>query len=205
MPHTASKVTHDSLRAEIEGLVGQFDASIPQSLTQALQSCLTARDYHDIILLRSHLIAALASLQKVVYEAVQKRLGWPQQAREACQRIFDLIKGCPVENWDDVGKALESRFEETLKILADLRDGAVKSLQEHEYDVDNADQLERDIEELQKLKKSVLENWPWSNQALPPVDRGMVARSRAAIVRGEGESIDDLIRRLGGDPNNPGR
>lgn len=33
-------------------------------------------------------------------------------------------------------------------------------------------------------------------RTLSPVDRGMVAASRAEIARGEGEGIDDLIRRL---------
>jgi hypothetical protein len=35
---------------------------------------------------------------------------------------------------------------------------------------------------------------------LPPVDWDMVARSREAFKRGEGEPIEDLIRRLGGTP-----
>jgi len=86
----------------------------------------------------------------------------------------------------------------------ELRDGVVRLLQERGYEIANADQLGQSILELQELKKGVLANWPWSNQDLPPVDREMVKRSRAAILRGEGESVEELIRRLGGNPNNSG-
>ena len=108
------------------------------------------------------------------------------------------MTGCPFENLDEVGRGLESRFDEMLKTLIDLRDGPVKLLQEEGHDVENSVQLNRAIEEVQELKKSVLEDWPWSDQELPPVNRQMVAESRAAIKRGEGERIEDLIRRLGG-------
>ena len=75
-----------------------------------------------------------------------------------------------------------------------------KLLQEQGFEVTGTSQLSREIEELKTLKSDIHKNWPWSTQALPPVDRKMVAESRAAFRRQEGESIDDLIRRFGGDP-----
>jgi hypothetical protein len=195
MPNT-SHATRDKLREEIERLAGLYDAGIPQAFAQAMQSFLTAMDYNDPTLMRSHLNAALEAMRQVVYEAVQKRLGLPQRVKETCRKIRDLMKGCPCEDWDELGQALESRFDETLKVLTDLRDGSVKSLREHGYEVGNAAQLDRAAEELQQLKSGMLDDWPWSDRKLPPVDRQMVAASRAAIKRGEGEQIEDLIRRL---------
>lgn len=200
MPNTAIHSTRDPLGEEIERLAGRFDASLPQAFTQAMQSFLTAMDYDDAALMRSHLNAALESLQQVVHDAVQKQLGLPQQAGEACRNIRDLLKGRVSESWDELGRMLESRFSETLKILTDLRDGPVRLLQEHGHEVENAAQLDRAIEELQDLKHGALDGWPWSDRELPPVDWEMVEASRAARQRGEGEPIEDLIRRLGGSP-----
>jgi hypothetical protein len=200
MPNTTIHSTQDPLCEEIERLAGRFDASIPQAFTQAMKSFLTAMDYDDAALMRSHLNAALESLQQVVYEAVQQRLELPHQAKEACSKIRGLLKGRVSENWDELGRMLDSHFSEALKILTDLRDGPVRLLQEHGHEVENAPQLGRAIEELEELKHGILDDWPWSDRKLPPVDRQMVAESRAAIKRGEGERIEDLIRRLGGTP-----
>jgi hypothetical protein len=200
MPNTATHSTRDPLQEEIERLAGRFDASIPQAFTQAMQSFLTAMDYDDAALMRSHLNAALESLQRVVHEAVQKRLQLPDQVREACRKIRDLMKGLVCENCDELGRMLDSRFNEALRILTDLRDGPVRLLQEHGHEVENAPQLARAIEELQELKHGILDDWPWSDRELPPVDWEMVEASRAARQRGEGEPIQDLIRRLGGNP-----
>jgi tryptophan 2,3-dioxygenase len=200
MANTVSHATRTRLQEEIERLVGLLDAGVPQSFTQAMQSFLAAMDYDDYTLMRSHLNAAGEAFQQVVYEALQKRLGWPQQARQACRKIRDLMTGSVCEDWDEVGKALESRFDETLKILTDLRDGSVKLLQKHGHEVENAAQLNQAIEELLELKQGVLGDWPWSDQELPPVDREMAVASRAAFKRGKGERIEDLIRRMGDGP-----
>jgi hypothetical protein len=122
------------------------------------------------------------------------------EVRQACRKIRDLLTGSVCEDWDEVGKALEARFDETLKILTDLGDGSAKLLKNNDHEVENAVQLDQAIEELLELKQGVLEDWPWSYQELPPVDREMVAASRAAFKRGEGERIEDLIVRMGGAP-----
>jgi hypothetical protein len=200
MASTAGHTTQDEMREEIERLASLQDASVPQAFTQAVQSFLTAMDYNDSTLMRSHLNTALEAMQQVLYEVVQKRLALPQRAKEACRKIRDLMMGRVGEDWDELGRALEQRFNETLKVLTDLRDGAVKLLQQHGHEVENAAQLDRAIEALKELKRGVLDDWPWSDRDLPPVDWDMVDASRAARQRGEGEPIEDLIRRLGGNP-----
>jgi hypothetical protein len=109
------------------------------------------------------------------------------------------LTSLPLENVDSVGKEIESRLDRTIHKLVELRDGPVKLLTERAYDIPNAPQLERDIADLQLLKKNILENWPWSTNELPPVDWEMADASMAALARGEkGEPIEDLIRRLRG-------
>jgi hypothetical protein len=150
---------------------------------------------------RSSINEALSAFQQSVNEAVQKRLGWPQQARAKCRRIWDRLRECPNENWDEVGAHLESRFDAMLRILADLRDGPVQALQERGYQIESATQLADDIRALEELKHDVLGTWPWSNQELPPIDWNMAREAMADIARGQpGEPIQDLIRRLGGKP-----
>ena len=91
------------------------------------------------------------------------------------------------------------RIDEQLQSLITLRHGTVQTLETLGYAVENASRLSQEIDELQKLKKKIFESWPWSSDAPPPVDRNMVAESRAAIARGDkGEHIEDLIHRLQG-------
>ncbi len=128
MPNIASDATKDQLRELIEWPAGQYDASLPPSFTHAMQSLYTAVDHDDVVLMRSRLNEALEALQQAVKEAIQKRLGGPHQARLLCRRVWDLIRGCPRENWDDLGSQLESRFDAWLKTLVELRDGPVQLL-----------------------------------------------------------------------------
>ncbi len=206
VPNTVGHTTLDRLREELGRIIGQFDPGVPRAFAQAMKALLTAMEYQDPTLVRSSLEEVLESLRDVTREAIEKRLGWPELSRRACRKIREAMKGFPQENFDELGEGIESQFDRMLEILTDLRDGPVKMLQDKGYEVENAVQLERDIRELQELKQGMLENWPWSSQSLPPVDREMVARSKAAIARGEtGESLEELIRRLGGDPSSAGR
>jgi hypothetical protein len=200
MPETSCRTRLDELRAEIETLLARFDWSVSPAFGEAIQAFLTAMDYEDPTLMRSHLATALEALRDLTHDSIRKRLGWPIRVKEAWGRIWERLKECPSESYDEVGREMDSALGQLLKSLTDLRDGAVQMLREHGYEVDNATALESDIEELKSIKDGILESWPWSDRALPPVNRDMVAASRAAIARHEGESIEDLIHRLGGDP-----
>lgn len=196
----AIPLTADKMRQAIDGLAAQADPSISSAFTQAMRAFFTAKDDRDTVLMLSHLEEALAAFADAVNDAVGKRLGWPQRAREHCRQIHALLVDVPVENVDDLGKEIESRLDNLTKMLVDLRDGPVQLLTERGHEIANAAQLERDVAELQIVKKSVLENWPWSTQDLPPVDWAMADASMAALARGEkGEPIEELIHRLRGN------
>jgi hypothetical protein len=204
MRQTADHAMRAELREQVERLVGRCDPSMPTSIVSAMQSFLTAMEYDDATLMRSSFETAFLDMAKAMNDSIQKRLRWPEQCRGALRRIWEQIKGHPLEDWDDVGATIESRFNELLKVLVDLRDGLVKLLQQHGYGVENAPQLDSDIKELEELRKRTLETWPWSNRELPAVDQEMLNASLAALKRGEkGERIEDLIARLGGTIDKP--
>jgi hypothetical protein len=125
--------------------------------------------------------------------------GWPAAAADACRGLLQVLQGCPAEDYDDLGRELERRLSTLIQILTGLRQ-PVRVLREQGYEIKNAAQLEQDIEALESLKKQILQDWPWSTQDLPPVDRKMVVESRAAMVRKDGEPIQELIRGLESDP-----
>lgn len=196
MSSTATCGTAGSVREALKRMVDGFDTALPPAFTRAVKSLLAAMDYDDPALIRSHLNEAFESLRDVINEAIEKRLGWPQRAKEDCRRIFEAIEAEPAEHFDELGRALGAFFDKLLKGLTDLRDGPVRLLTEDGYELENAPHLERAIRELTDLKNSTLEDWPWSDREPPPLNRKMVADSMAAIARGEGERIEDLIKRL---------
>ena len=67
------------------------------------------------------------------------------------------------------------------------------------YGIDEqlVDRLSREIEQLRSMKESVLRDWPWSTEELPPLNKEMVMKARSQ----KGEPVQDIIRRLGGGPS----
>jgi hypothetical protein len=199
--HAAPKHLIEKVRC----LVGELDSSFPEDFVQAMRSLLAAMEYRDSVLMRSHLTALLKFWQEFTEDAIRGSLGKPERIREAWKVTTEDLKESPAENYDEVGRFIDSSFKETLKDLTDLRDGPVKMLRDRGVEVANSSDLEREIQALEKLQTGILENWPWSDRPLPPVDRQMVAESRAAFARGEkGERAEDLIRKLGGTPSKAG-
>ena len=101
----------------------------------------------------------------------QATADWPQQAKAAYREVWAEMSKAPAENFDAVGTRLAGLLDEMLSALNEL----------HKESNGNATQIESDIKEIELLKKEVLDIWPWTTQPLPPVDRGMVARSMAVL------------------------
>src|SRR5947209_17332099 len=106
MPNPVSHAKLDNLREEL-GRLARPDPSIPQGFTQAVKGVLTAMDYQDLPLVRSAMENVLQALRDATREAIEKRLGWPKLAGKACQDILEALKGCPCEDFDEVGKGIE--------------------------------------------------------------------------------------------------
>lgn len=170
MPNTLDRQTaRYRMGAELRMLVGEMDTGISADFTQAMRSFLTAMDYEDDALMRSHLNAALHSLVEVTNGAVRRRLGWPQRIELSCRRLSELAEQAeqPGE-FDEQGREIVSRFDRMIASLTDLRDGTVKLLLDHGYEIEAVSRLEEDIEALIQLKEATLNNWPWSDAQRTP-------------------------------------
>jgi hypothetical protein len=206
MPDMDQRTRRDTLRAELERLVKLDEMRAAPAVHRAIQSLLTALDYRDATLIGSHANTLVEAIRDFMADQVKGVLGRPKLFKEAWRKIWEEhLKGQPFENLDDLGKAFESLINKAQVDLVDLRDGPLRILQDLGFAIDNRDEIDRDIEDLRKLKADVLQDWPWSDRVLPPVNRRMVEESRAAVARGEkGDSIKDLIRRLDDTPANGG-
>lgn len=201
--HNATESVMKSRLKTLQEKLSAIDANLCPPFSRAVDAFLAAADYEDRTLMRSHLNAALESLQVFAEDTIRKMLEQSQTVTDTWREIWSMLMDHPCENYDELGRELESLFTTELKVRVSTREWLVQMLQRRGLPVANASQLDRDIEDLQNLKKKVLECWPWSGRPLPPVDRKMVAASRAAIARNEGENIQDLISRLGGNPSKP--
>jgi hypothetical protein len=85
-----------------------------------------------------------------------------------------------------------------IRRLRSFRDGPIALAQDGAgVEILNVAQLDEHIARWNEVKTNLVDCWPWSDAPLPPVDREMVARSRAAFAAGEPfEDIDTLIERL---------
>lgn len=199
MPNTIDAVSQEGMAAELEELA-KLDWSMSPAIPEIIQAILAARAYNDSSLMQSHLNGLLEAGQSLVRDAIEKQLGKARFAKHCWQKLQETLKKSPFENFDKVGRQLESLFTKLLESHINFRDGPIRLLETAGYEVENAERLRREIDDLVSLKEHIFRDWPWSSQPLPPVDRQMVAESRAAIARKEGEDIQDLIRRLGGAP-----
>jgi hypothetical protein len=200
MAHTTRSGVEDLFKTELERLA-DLNWEMSPAVPQALRSLNTAMDYADRPLIRSHLNAVFEALRNLVQDHIRATRGRRQVAKDTWDKIWAILREHPCESYDEVGKEFGLICDDMLERLTRFREQAVRPLQEREYAIENAAELDREIDELQRFKKGILDDWPWSEWPLPSVNREMVAASRAAFARGEkGERLDDLIQRLGGDP-----
>jgi hypothetical protein len=197
MPPTMSPGKVEEARSKIERCANQLASDGFLSLAQVVSSILTAMDYKDAPLIKSHVHAAFEEFAARVDASIVQRVAGVNIIREAWRSVREEIIGFPVEDVDELGKALLSIIDLNLVKLIGMRDEVVRLLQKHGYEIKNAERLDTEIEELTRLKANLLAAWPWSSRTLPPVNRKMVAESRAAIVHGKGMSMEEVIRSPG--------
>jgi hypothetical protein len=201
MPKADAFSANCARRDRLEKLLRSFDARIPSAFAQAVQSFLTAYDYQDVALMRSHLVAVREAMLDTASGAIQKRLEFARAIRESYEDALAVFEDGPVEAGlvDELGREIVETIDSLLPAMTELEDGVVTIFQQHKIEVPNAGELRAEIAALIAIRSTVCDTWPRLDQ-LPPVDRNMIAESRASFDRGEGEPIDELIRRLGGDP-----
>ncbi len=199
MPSSTNHATESAIKTNLDVLARLASEHGPPVLTQAVQALLTAKEYDDPALMLSSANAVFEALRDLIEEYIGTKLGISETIAKGFKEFQAMVRCHPFDELDVAGRAFEAGFNRILKHLTDIQ-AAVGKLQANDYEVPSAAQLGKEIERLKALKQKVLNDWPWSSASPPPVDREMVARSRAAISRGEScESIEELIGRLSED------
>lgn len=201
MPYTtASQGSLEELRQTLETLVECSAPGASPDLAEATHGLIAAIDYKDNALLKSRSEAMGAAFADTADRHITAATRGQERLRDFCRRVRSL-NGPPSAEFDALGKACESLFDTVEQRLAEVKDVWVRVATDLGHDVPRADELESLIREVGELRKSTLTGWPWTSQGLPPVNRKMVAGSRVAYPRGEGEPLGDWLNREASHPS----
>jgi len=167
---------------------------------EAMEKVLTAASYQDDTLMRAALEEANTALVASVERAVEDTTAHSASLREFVQNFTSDLEGKvvePDEQFDELGHLISRIVAGAHAAVRELREGAVATVGRHGVEVPNAAKLDEHIAYWEEVKANLVDCWPWTDAPPPPVDREMVARSRAAFAAGEPfEDIDTLIERL---------
>lgn len=196
---TVSHGPLEELRAALETLVECIPPVANPDLTESVRGFLAAINYKDDALLRSRYEDLGAAFADTADKAIRQAELWVERARDICRKTRSL-NGPPSEQFDELGRILEGMFDRLQEDLLGIKQGWLRLAQECDQEVPRADVLDLLIRDLDTLRENTLTGWPWTSLGLPPVDRKMVARSRAAYARGEGELLQDWLSRAANHP-----
>jgi hypothetical protein len=130
-------------------------------------------------------------------QLVRRLLGRPPELRQIWNSSWETLETLDGQHCQDLGNRLMSLFESTSNIL-EVYLAESNQLAASGYPVPSATRLTPAIQEIERLRTALTNNWPWPDQPHPTVDAEMVRRSREQIARGEGQAIEDVIRELEG-------
>ena len=199
MPSAVGHGSLDELRQRLEFVLDNFPADRHPALAEATRGLMAGIDYRDQALVGAHWQAMREAIADTANEEIDRHIQWARLTRSLCEKVRS-VDGSPGEEFDRLGTTVEAVFEKLLGSIARLKDRWVALAHECGMEVAKESDLEATVRELTALRASLFESWPWTSRGLPPVDRAMVERSRAAVARGEGEPVEDIIRRLSGQP-----
>lgn len=209
---TTSTIQRNHLRAfrqKLDDLRLRADGQ-GSSFFEAMEKLLTAAGYQDDTLMRAALEEANTALVASVGQAVEHLVAHSTSLRQMIEEFTRDLEGKvvePDEQFDELGLLISRVVTGATSALGELRDGAVATVSKHGLEVPNAAKLDEHLAVWEAVKADLVDCWPWSTVPvpLPPVDREMVARSRAAFQAGEpGEEIDAIIERLRSELTPPG-
>lgn len=182
----------EELRRELEAFIDLIPPEASPDLPEAVRGVVAAIDYKDDALLRSRFEAMGEAFADTANRAIERAATWLKRAAEISEMVKS-IGGTPDKQFDEVGKGCQELFDKLSGALDGIKASWVRLALEMDQEVSRADELESLIRDLAALRQSTMTGWPWSELGLPPVNRKMVAESRAAYARGEGKPIQYWI------------
>jgi hypothetical protein len=194
MTDTTNPSRLDALREQMERLAKNAQPVHPE-LSQAVRDLLTASNYADDTLINSSLNSVFEALTGVVRDIIEREVKVYVETKKGLQELWrEYIDSAPRENFDELRKMIESFIDERIARMTGLRDELVKVLEERDYQVENAQQLEDTIRDLRRFRENILKDWPASGGRPAPINRQAIAEARKAIGRGEkGMRREDLV------------
>ncbi len=191
--HRAKESAADTRLTRIAKELAEFD--VRPSIGEAVQRLLVALNYNNDVLKESSLHALVMTISDFVQEQIDGQIGLSAIVKAAFQELRDAIRGNCFENVDEFGQHFIRYVDHVIRRMTDLQN-VVLQLRKLGNDFRNLTELQFEIDALLALKEKITANWPWS-AAPPPLDKEMVARSRAAFERGEGKTVEELLKGLG--------
>jgi hypothetical protein len=128
---------------------------------------------------------------KAARSALELRETWEAAWSELEARMPDEIE------IQGMGEHLRVLFARWQTLLSALRQDAMQLAAEG-LALPSLPLLEQALEATRRLQDALEKNWPWADRPWLRIDPKMIEESRAAIARGEGKEIGELIRELQG-------
>lgn len=183
---------------ELQQLVRRAMQAEMPAMVNAIRGLISAMEYEDQALIASFANTFVDAIQDLVTEISGYQRTIVERIKSSCDNARKHVRENPGGNHDAIGASLQEAIDQMLKSCLRVREAAARL----DGRIDDST-IQENIQTIQALRTGVVQNWPWSKLPPPPVDRGMVERSRAAFRRGEvGESVSELIHRLGGPCEN---
>ena len=191
-----STVTSRAGKNTLDGLIKVVVdlKEIGPSISQAAQDLLTAVEYKDAALRSSAMSALTIALRDVIQECVDAAFGGSERIKKAIDEFQLTLRGqCFTgREMNELGTEIVNRLNHVQRRWTDAQNSAFK-LRKMGLDVSDLEKIQFEIDSLQAIKEKFSNDWLRTQSWKPPLDREMVARSRAAFERGECKSIGDLL------------
>jgi hypothetical protein len=172
------------MKKKLEALVSSSENVVPR-LAEVLRDTLVAISYADNVLMASSVNALRSCLADSARDIIQGEVMKSKTAKEVIKKIWqEDVDGAACEDFDEIKNEIESLIDGRIASMTEVRDKIVKTLEEKEYHVENAHQLEDGIRELRQFRENLLKDWPPSGQVPSPLNKEAIAEARKAIANG---------------------
>jgi hypothetical protein len=121
------------------------------------------------------------------------------ELRETWNALWSDLEEHTLDEGDlqKIGELLRDVYGRWHRVLSGMCQDA-SELTAAGHSLNSTPMLELAILEVERLQVALEKNWPWMERPWLPVDPKLVQESREAIARGEGQSIEELLRDLQG-------
>jgi hypothetical protein len=137
-----------------------------------------------------------ADAAAIVERLVSGCLTYPNEMETIWKHIRKTISSGEVVAYDEMGNFLKVLFARAIRLLTTVRSLALDIAKVTGHEIKGLDELIDALAQLKSMQARILSDWPWPDEPLPAFDLAKIEAARQAVVRGEGENLNDLLARL---------